>query len=43
MNKVVIAGVALAIPVFLWLRGTPPEEVVLESRALSHDQQMQDI
>ena len=43
MNKVVIAGVALAIPVFLWLRGTPPEEVVLENRALSHDQQMLDI
>lgn len=43
MNKVVIAGVALAIPVFLWLRGTPPEEVVLESRALSHDQQMLEI
>lgn len=43
MNKVVIAGVALAIPVFLWLRGTPPEQVVLERGALSHDQQMLEI
>lgn len=43
MNKVVIAGVVLAIPVFLWLRGTPPEQVVLERGALSHDQQMLEI
>jgi len=43
MNKVVIAGVALAIPVFLWLRGTPPEQVVLERGVLSHDQQMLEI
>lgn len=43
MNKVVIAGVVLAIPVFLWLRGTPPEQVVLERGALSHNQQMLEI
>lgn len=43
MNKVVIASVVLAMPMFLWFRGTPPEQVVLERGALSHDQQMLEI
>lgn len=43
MNKVVIASAVLAMPMFLWLRGTPPEQVVLERGALSHDQQMLEI
>ncbi|UUM29864.1 TPR domain-containing protein [Vibrio japonicus] len=43
MNKVVMVGVVLAMPIFLWLRGSPPEELVLESQVLSHDQQMLEI
>ncbi|EGU30791.1 TPR domain-containing protein [Vibrio scophthalmi] len=43
MKKMILASILVSVPLFVWLRGSPPPNALLEQSAFSHQQQMSDL